>query len=113
MSQAVHPTRASVIRNWRRLVIAALAVSALTRPVTARASDPVMDWNEIAQQLIVVPAFSPFQQTRAMAIVHGAMPDAVNAIPGTYEPSRATSMPPAGASPEAAAIAAAYWALRG
>lgn len=51
-------------------------------PVVARATDPVMDWNDIARQLIVVQAFAPVQQTRAMAIVHVAIHDAVNAITG-------------------------------
>ena len=59
----------------RRLVIAALGACVLAVPAVARAGDPVMEWNNIARQLIVVPALSPVQQTRAMAIVHVAVHD--------------------------------------
>jgi hypothetical protein len=78
-----------------------------------------MHWNDIARQLVVVPALSAVEQTRAMAIVHLAIHDAVSGITGKYEryapandnlqKSRHTSK----ASPEAAAIAAAWHALRG
>ena len=82
-------------------------------PATARGSDPVMDWNDIARQLIVAPAFAPVQQTGAMAIVQIAVHDAINAITGEYERYYPVGSAPAGASPKAAAIAAAYTALAG
>ena len=78
-----------------------------------------MQWNDVARQLIVVPALSPVQQTRAMAIVHVAIHDAVSGITGKYEPyapAKAAvqkSRHASDASPEAAAIAAAWHALRG
>jgi hypothetical protein len=83
------------------------------------AADPVMEWNDIARQLVVVPAQSPVQQTRLMAIVHVAMHDAVSGITGEYEPyveARSGGKRrhcPADASPEAAAIAAGFHALKG
>jgi hypothetical protein len=72
-----------------------------------------MEWNDIAREWIVVPAFSSVEQTRAMAIVQVAVHDAVSAITGDYEQYRSTGAAPAGASPAAAAIAAAYTALTG
>jgi hypothetical protein len=82
-------------------------------------ADPVMEWNDIARQLVVVPAQSPVQQTRLMAIVHVAMHDAVSAMTGEYEQyvearsGRKRRRCPPNASPEAAAIAAAFHALKG
>jgi FHA domain len=70
-----------------------------------------MEWNDIARQLVV--PLAPVQQTRAMAIVHVAMHDAVNAITGEYERYNPIGSAPAGASPQAAAIAAANRALAG
>ena len=97
----------------RSLVIAVLGACLMVVPAAARAGDPVMEWNNIARQLIVVPALSPVQQTRAMAIVHVAVHDAVSGITGAYARYHSTSVPPAGASPEAAAIGAAHRALVG
>jgi hypothetical protein len=82
-------------------------------PARGQVGDPVMEWNDIGRQLIVVPALAPIQQTRAMAIVHVAVHDAVNAITRQYEQYTPSGAAPAGASPEAAAIAAAYGALFG
>jgi PAP2 superfamily len=97
----------------RSLVIAVLGACLMAVPAAARAGDPVMEWNNIARQLIVVPALSPVQQTRAMAIVHVAVHDAVSGVTGAYARYHSTSVPPAGASPEAAAIGAAHRALVG
>ena len=98
----------------RRLVTAALGLCVMAVPALARAGDPVMEWNNIARQLIVVPALTPVQQTRAMAIVHVAIHDAVSGITGEYARYHAVSAAaPAGAAPEAAAIGAAYHALTG
>jgi hypothetical protein len=104
----------STPRDVRRHVIAIAAATLwmIAVPALARAGDPVLEWNDVARQLILVPALSPIQQTRAMAIVHVAIHDAVNAITREYEQYR-PSLPPGGASPEAAAIAAAHRALVG
>ena len=109
MSTAVHSARVAA-----RAVRAFAAVFAVCTalPATA-AADPVREWNDIARQLVVVPALAPVQQTRAMAIVHLAMHDAVSGITGDYERYIQGTVPPAGSSPDAAAIAAAFHALRG
>lgn len=97
----------------RQLAIVLLATCVHVTPAFAAADDPVLQWNDIAQAFIVVPAFTPVEQTRAMAIVHAAMHDAVNAVTGQYERYLAEPSAPAGISPEAAAIGAAYVAVRG
>lgn len=91
-------------------VLAAVAMLFSIAPAGA-ATDPVLEWNDIAVQFVVVPALSPVEQTRAMAIVQIAMHDAINAITGEYRRYARTSRPPAGATPEGAAIGAAFTAL--
>jgi hypothetical protein len=97
----------------RSFVVAVLGLCITAVPAAARAGDPVLEWNNIARQAIVTPALSPVQQTRAMAIVHVAIHDAVSGITGDYARYHSTRVPPAGVSPAAAAIGAAYHALVG
>ncbi|HEY0255392.1 MAG TPA: hypothetical protein VGC41_27875, partial [Kofleriaceae bacterium] len=73
----------------------------------------VLQWNQIALNTIgaQTPAVAPFPSTRIMAIVQLAVFEAVNATTEKYEPYLGTVHAPDGASPEAAAIAAAHDAL--
>jgi len=101
----------------RRLHLALLLLccgAAAPGALQARAIDVVTEWNQVALGLTlgVVPAQSPVEQTRTMAIVQVAMHDAINAITSEYETYRPTPDVPASASPEAAAIGAAEHALR-
>src|SRR5687768_11218820 len=73
-------------------------------------ADAVTDWNTIMQQT-TVPPVNPFFQGRTAAIVQLAVFEAVNSIIGDYEPYLGRIAAPPGASPEAAAIAAAHRAL--
>lgn len=113
MFRAVHRTSIFLARVRRSLVTAAFGLCVVATPALACAGDPVMEWNDVAQQLTVVPALSPVQQTRVMAIVHVAVHDAINAITGEYEQYAPSASAPSGASPEAAAVGAAYRSLRG
>jgi hypothetical protein len=93
---------------------AALGALLLCSPMTARA-DAVLDWNAIAITTLTsqpAPGVSPFAQARFMSITQLAVFEAVNAITDQYEPYLGTVVAPAGASPSAAAIAAAYTVLR-
>ncbi len=54
---------------------------------------------------------NPFAQGRYAAIVQLAVFEAVNSITGEYQPYLGTITAPSGASPEAAAIEAAYYVL--
>lgn len=70
----------------------------------------VVQWNLIAVQTI--GSTPPFPSSRAMAAVQGAVFEAVNSITGKYQPYFATTLAaPAGANPEAAAVAAAHGVL--
>ena len=74
-----------------------------------------LDWNAIAMSTLTSqppPGVSPFAQARFMAITQLAVFEAVNAITGDYEPYLGTVVAPAGASADAAAIAAAYRVLK-
>ena len=92
----------------RNLVIAAIGVSVLSTAIRARA-DAVTDWNAIMQA--TVASSNAFIQARSAAIVQLAVFDAVNSITGKYRPYLAIISAPPGASPEAAAVAAAHRTL--
>ena len=114
MTRVPRTTKNTHVRRGRA-AIALGAACLLAMPATAAADDPVLEWNAIAVQLTLttVPALTPVQQTRVMAIIHVAVHDAVSGITRRYEQYRSVGAPPAGASPEAAAIAAAYRAIGG
>jgi hypothetical protein len=78
--------------------------------VGARA-DVVLDWNALAVNTAVANNQSPFAQARYAAIVQLAVFEAVNSITHDYRPYLGTITAPADASPEAAAIEAAYLVL--
>ena len=86
---------------------------ALICTVTSQAAggaDVIREWNARAVPM-VVPSGPPVHQTRLMAIHQLAVHDAVNGITGKYETYLSPGPAPAGASPEAAAIAASYRTL--
>lgn len=87
------------------------AIAALTACTSLRA-DVVTDWNEILLDAIRVDRTSPPVASRAMAIVHVAIYDAVNGVDPTHEAYYVESTAAAdGASAEAAAVAAAHLTL--
>jgi PAP2 superfamily len=108
-----HPSLAMARAWW----IAAGLLLVLGSPATA--ADPITQWNEFLLNLnstVTPPATAtlrgPNAATVDLAYVHIAMYDAVNAIEGGYTPFavKLSNVPP-GASPEAAAAAAAYTVL--
>ena len=94
-----------------RTTTAALIVGLWAMAGPARADTVVLEWNQLAFAASVTAAQGPNPQTRTMAIVHVAMHDAINSITGEYETYLSLGRSPVGASPEAAAIAAAHRAL--
>jgi hypothetical protein len=98
---------------WMPLVICLLCATAPT--ARGRVGNAVIDWNIIAASatLTASPALAPVAQARAMAIVQVAVHDAVNGITEEYDTYRDRGHAPGGATPEAAAIAAAYNAIKG
>ena len=71
----------------------------------------VLDWNAIDVNTAIANKQNPFAQARSAAIVQLAVLEAVNAITGQYHPYLGTIVAPPGASPDAAAIQAAYRVL--
>jgi hypothetical protein len=101
--------RESVKKAGRALTVVAIAAAVLCYPVRASA-DVVLDWNAIA--LSVAGTQSPFNQARILATTQLAVFEAVNAVTGKYKPYLGTVAAPAGASAEAAAVAAAHGVLK-
>src|SRR3982751_6321136 len=75
---------------------------------TLMSADTVLEWNKVAVEATRVARLSPNAQTRALAMVHGAVFDAVNGIEGGYAPYLVTRHAPRWASEEAAAAVAAH-----
>jgi hypothetical protein len=98
------------------VMVCAVMFSSLITSSRAAASsqDVVLQWNEIAVATMLTPPgpASPFGQARFAAIVQLAVFEAVNAITHRYQPYLGTVTAPAGASADAAAVAAAHRVLR-
>ncbi len=94
------------------VLAAAIAVAVLVAPAVARA-DEVFNWNAIAQGETVLLRPTAHGQLRGMAMVAGAMYDAVNAVDGSYQPYLVDldEVASPGASTDAAAATAAYQVL--
>ena len=74
-------------------------------------ADVVTDWNMHGVDAGYTARHSPSLSARNMAIVHLAMFEALNSLEPRYTPYRARLPADAGSSPEAAAAAAAHYAL--
>jgi hypothetical protein len=97
-----------------RLVTAFFFVTTVTTGAYASAADacaPLMEWNQVALEATVTAGQGALPQIRSLAIVHASMHDAVNSITKEYRTYRPASEAPPEASPEAAAIGAAHYAL--
>jgi hypothetical protein len=90
--------------------VCGLMVSLLVGTLTARA-DVVLDWNAIAVNTAVANKQNPIAQARYAAIVQLAVFEAVNSITHKYQPYLGAITAPAEASPDAAAVEAAYQVL--
>jgi len=97
------------VTKLQYVAAAALALMGLTSRSSGASADAVMTWNEIMQA--TVAAGNPNAQARSGAIVQLAVFEAVNAIVGDYNPYLGTISAPPGASPDAAAVAAAHGTL--
>ena len=89
-----------------------LAAAAAFLPAIAQA-DAVLDWNETGVASVLAARQSPPEGARVMAMMHVAMFNAVNAIERRYTTYGFEAGAPAGASPNAAAAAAARSVLVG
>ncbi|HXV76448.1 MAG TPA: vanadium-dependent haloperoxidase [Candidatus Polarisedimenticolaceae bacterium] len=96
----------------RLLRTTCLALTIVTCTGVAGA-DVVTDWNNHALDAIRATNTNPPRATRALAMVHTAMFDAINGIERVYAPYHVSRPAPPGASPQAAAAWAAYTVLVG
>ncbi len=94
--------------------IGLLLLALITIPVATHA-DVVTDWNQITlnTQAAIPGAIRTPPASRALAMVHAAIYDSVNAIDRKYAVYAVDAQAPDGASPEAAAAAAAHRVLLG
>jgi hypothetical protein len=74
--------------------------------------DPVTEWSAYLDEAVFATAEPVPAQGRSAAIVHLAMFDAVNGIERRYTPYHVTAAAPPGARADAAAVQAAYTAMR-
>ena len=92
------------------IVIAAAMCGTLLSTAAVSSTDPVLEWNSI--MVNTTATTNPFFQARFAAITQLAVFEAVNAIDKDFEPYLGTITAPAGASPDAAAVAAAHAVLK-
>src|SRR5215207_9289572 len=95
----------------KAIAAVALGAALLAAGAPARA-DTVTEWNLNATNALIVSAAQPPQvSVPHLAMVHGAIYDAVNAIDGGYEPYLGSPSATGAESKDAAATAAAYQVL--
>lgn len=90
--------------------VVGIADDLLAGPSVA-ADNPALLWNEVALAAIRADNTAPPKAARALAIVHTAVFDAVNAVTPRYAPYHYGTPAPAGTDPQAAALAAGETAL--
>ena len=73
------------LHKWRALLACASIAAVLATPTVAQA-DVLNDWNVIAQSQTIPLRPTAHGQTRGIAMVQGAVYDAVNALDPDYEP---------------------------
>lgn len=100
------------LKKRSRLILTLAFGLSLVATTRARAENPVVDWNKIAVTTVVTNAKqTPAASAVFLAYMHLAVYDAVNAIDHRFHPYLFTADAPAGASQDAAAIAAAHRVL--
>lgn len=92
-----------------RALIASVVLA--TASLGASRADVVIDWNNVLLDTIRATGGPPCPISRASAMVHAAIYDAVNSIEGTHTPYLTSLEAPAGASEVAAAAGAAHRVL--
>jgi hypothetical protein len=96
-------------RLVKRRIWSTIAAALILFGTEAAHADAVTDWDAIMEKTVM--GADPFSQLRSAVIMHLAVFEAVNSIVGDYEPCFRRIPAPPGASPEAAAIAAAHRSL--
>ena len=100
-----------VRQEWTRfglVVLLGVLCIASSLAANAAAPDPVLQWNAIMNDTVMAAGTNPLVTTRVVALVSGAVFDAVNGINPRYQPLHVRPAAPRSASQRAAAIQAAY-----
>ena len=103
------PTWQRLRVRWFPVAAAGLALQAVW---TLLRADPVLEWNGAMLDAIRVYNSGPTLSTRNLAILNGAMYDAVNSVGRTHLPYRRWHDVPGPVSAEAAAVAAGHEVMR-
>jgi hypothetical protein len=98
------------LSDVRRILAASALTTVVVLPIACARADAVTDWNVIALDATARPPNS-ILQSRTLAIVHGAIYDAVRAVERNGRAYAVDVEAPAGTSVEAAVVAAAYGSL--
>jgi hypothetical protein len=98
------------MNRWRRALMTASALLAVSISIPAQA-DVIMDWNAKADAIAVQKQLTPFPHGRALAMLHVAMFEAVNAIDRKYAPYKLDLTADRNTSKEAAAASAGHEVL--
>ena len=85
-----------------------LALLVLFTSVAGVSADEVTHWNRVATDAAAAAQTDPLTESRAFAMLHVAIHDAVNAVDARYQTYDPVKPAEAGARPEAAASAAAH-----
>ena len=91
--------------NMKRKLFALLALSTAIAPAAA---DEVLSWNRLATDAAAAAQTDPLTESRAFAILHAAIHDAVNAVEPRYAPHGRLQPAEPGALAAPAAAAAAH-----
>ena len=95
------------MHRLRRLLVVSFVIVSFVRPQPAHAQgNAVTHWNSVATAAVLINP-GRILDSRALAAVHAAIHDAVNAIDRRYEPYLVTAAAP-GASLDAAVATAAH-----
>src|SRR5262245_51421466 len=108
-SIAAHPGLSSTIRLAACVVTAALTTS--VTPLRATPQNVVVDWHRIGVDSALAIALPGIAQTRPQTILSVAINDALNGVTHEFPRFASTVPAPAGATPAASVIGAAYRAL--
>jgi hypothetical protein len=98
------------MKTFTKRIVSAIGAACFLFGSLSAHADVVSDWNTI--MINTVAAQNPFAQARFAAITQLAVFEAVNACTRGYRPYLGTITAPAGASADAAAIAAAHDVLK-
>ena len=97
--------------KFRRSIYVLFAVAATLVHAQVARADAVLDWNETGLAVVVASGQRPPDGARAMAMLHVAMFDAINAVEPKYRAYAYPSKASGSVSAEAAAAAAAQTVL--